>query len=495
MKKFKDISLEVKIEVLVMVAVFGLLVLKFPTPFLQKFLWAEDGPIFLQGAHSGFLQSLITPYSGYLHIIPRLTAGFSLLFDLKYTPIIFLIASILVVLALVHTIFTSFDASLWKKSLVSFLIVLTPSNSSMFNNLTNIQWFGASILIIFLASEYEFSNSYKKYFFAFAVLLLGLTGPFSVLLLPILGLRGFVKRDFKRNLFFYIPFLISSFIQMWFLIHAPRVSESAHAVIGLATRLQPIWNVIVNFSIWPIVSVIIFLWVIYLSIKNLRAKKNYAIVVMLLCGLILTLCAIFSNTIPLEWSVKHGMRYSYNMYFFMLVSMVLLADRKLENIFSLLLVGLALCGFSVLYGEQINWDSQVLLYKAIPEMHVAVYPRDWSAYLKNNNKNMYKKRNYSRALNVGNKPVIMSFNSQKMCPLASDIGIVFLTSSHSRPLLFKDGHDGSTALIYSNSMSGKYNYFKALPIENSDSTFSVVFPKENGSRNYQIDVYCLGDKN
>jgi hypothetical protein len=47
-------------------------------------LWAEDGQIFVQQAHlSGFFHTLVTPYAGYLHFVPRIVAGVSTLFPLR----------------------------------------------------------------------------------------------------------------------------------------------------------------------------------------------------------------------------------------------------------------------------------------------------------------------------------------------------------------------------------------------------------------------------
>ena len=50
-------------------------------------VWAEDGPIYLQAALTeGFVHSVLTPYAGYLVVVPRLIAELATLVPLRYAP-------------------------------------------------------------------------------------------------------------------------------------------------------------------------------------------------------------------------------------------------------------------------------------------------------------------------------------------------------------------------------------------------------------------------
>ena len=61
-------------------------------------LWAEDGPILLQGAFDhGFLESLTTPYAGYLILVPRLIGEVGAAVPLRAAAAAIAIASTLVV--------------------------------------------------------------------------------------------------------------------------------------------------------------------------------------------------------------------------------------------------------------------------------------------------------------------------------------------------------------------------------------------------------------
>ncbi len=51
-------------------------------------LWAEDGPVFLQGAlHHGFVANLFTPYERYLVVVPRLIAAGAAALPLSGAPV------------------------------------------------------------------------------------------------------------------------------------------------------------------------------------------------------------------------------------------------------------------------------------------------------------------------------------------------------------------------------------------------------------------------
>jgi len=52
-----------------------------------KTIWAEDGPIYLQGALTqGFFDAIFTPYAGYLVLVPRLIAEAATLVPLEQAP-------------------------------------------------------------------------------------------------------------------------------------------------------------------------------------------------------------------------------------------------------------------------------------------------------------------------------------------------------------------------------------------------------------------------
>lgn len=54
------------------ITVFAILALRNASLFFSAYLWAEDGPVFLRGGVINSWRSLLTPYAGYLHLLPRI---------------------------------------------------------------------------------------------------------------------------------------------------------------------------------------------------------------------------------------------------------------------------------------------------------------------------------------------------------------------------------------------------------------------------------------
>jgi len=72
-------------SLLVVATVLALLRLGWFAPL--NTIWAEDGPIYLQGAFSqGFFEAIFSPYAGYLVLVPRLIAEAATLAPLEQAP-------------------------------------------------------------------------------------------------------------------------------------------------------------------------------------------------------------------------------------------------------------------------------------------------------------------------------------------------------------------------------------------------------------------------
>ena len=71
------------------VALAGLILfLRRPDALLNSQLFAEDGMFFLDAYDRG-AKAIFSPYNGYLHLAPRLTAAFALAFDPAWMPAIY----------------------------------------------------------------------------------------------------------------------------------------------------------------------------------------------------------------------------------------------------------------------------------------------------------------------------------------------------------------------------------------------------------------------
>jgi len=160
-----------------MIAVL-LLVLRAPDALLSPEFWAEDGVDYWTDQFQNPF-AIFTPSTGYLAAAPRLVALVADLFPSTLAPVLFNWLTIAFMGWLYYSI-----ASL-KIPYVQFLpivMALTPTTGEILINATNIQWHLA--LLIPLSAYSPLSNNGR--------VLLGiaaLTGPFSILALPVWALR------------------------------------------------------------------------------------------------------------------------------------------------------------------------------------------------------------------------------------------------------------------------------------------------------------------
>jgi hypothetical protein len=123
---------------------------------LHPAFWAEDGREFYAPAYNSHsLLLLLAPYSGYLHIVPRLCAAFAVQFPLSAGPLVMSICAILVMIAPIFYLLSNREGILSSdisKVLTCLIYSLAPFPPECFNNPTNSQWFGFLLLTIIASS-------------------------------------------------------------------------------------------------------------------------------------------------------------------------------------------------------------------------------------------------------------------------------------------------------------------------------------------------------
>lgn len=154
--------------------------------------WAEDGTIFFLQAHTQGAGALLEPYAGYLHMVLRLVAWLGAALDPVLVPALYLAAAgglTLYVAARTQSERFPFRPS----PLYALAVVLVPDAYEVLLTLTNLQWVLAGGLVLVLISR-EPERDAQRWHDAVAVALLGLTGPFVVVLLPLFGWRALRRR-------------------------------------------------------------------------------------------------------------------------------------------------------------------------------------------------------------------------------------------------------------------------------------------------------------
>jgi len=171
----------------------ALQLLRSPGSLLHPQFWAEDGTLFFQEAFNhGFLGTILQPASGYLHSLPRLVAGLSLLVPMEQAPLVFNLTAFVVQLIpalyllsprMAHLI-PSFPA----RALAALLYVALPASYETHVNLTNSHWHLALAAVCILSAT-PATNPRSQTLEACLAVLFSLTGPFSILFLPLVAPR------------------------------------------------------------------------------------------------------------------------------------------------------------------------------------------------------------------------------------------------------------------------------------------------------------------
>lgn len=173
---------------LTVIAVFGvtvaLLFARAPDALRAPQFWAEDAVVFwVQQYEHGVLRSLLVPSAGYLHAMPRLIAAFTDLLPYPMHPAAFVAGAAIVTGWTAATIATLALPLPLAASLGVAALLAVPGGETLANP-TNVQWIMAPALPLIAAAASPAGRLARANQLAF-VALSGLSGPFSILMIPI----------------------------------------------------------------------------------------------------------------------------------------------------------------------------------------------------------------------------------------------------------------------------------------------------------------------
>jgi hypothetical protein len=151
--------------------------------------YAEDGAVWYAEAYNqGWLHSLTLPEAGYLNTLQRLVAGPSLLLPLRDVPFFMTFCGLLIQWLPVAILVSSRCrrwAPLSLRLLLAALYVAIPNAREIYIVLTNSQWHLAVAVLLLAFSTPPESNG-GRLFDMMLFLVTGFSGPFSILLWPLL---------------------------------------------------------------------------------------------------------------------------------------------------------------------------------------------------------------------------------------------------------------------------------------------------------------------
>ena len=179
---------------IVVALALAIIFIRMPIVFLHPAFWGEDAPLYFQFSYLYGWRSVTTDATaGYLTLFQWLVGNTSTYFPVSVAPTIFNAASIALTLVVVWLV-TSPRLSLPAKPLLALAVVTVPAAYEELATLANSQWIfpiGAFSILLMAPSKNKFVSAAEIAF----VSIFSLTGPFSLLLLPVCGLQMVLNRD------------------------------------------------------------------------------------------------------------------------------------------------------------------------------------------------------------------------------------------------------------------------------------------------------------
>jgi len=182
------------------VAAFILIVSRRPSSLTNPQFWAEDGRNWYADAFNhGILYSLTTPEAGYFQTFSRLTAIASLSVPLAYPPLFFYLTAIVVQISVAGFIASERLSDLlpdkkWRLAL-AFAYLAMPHSWEIYANVTNSQWHLALLGCLILTAKPPSGRSGRIFDLA-AISIMAVSGPFSLLLVPVAAAVLWCRREF-----------------------------------------------------------------------------------------------------------------------------------------------------------------------------------------------------------------------------------------------------------------------------------------------------------
>jgi len=170
------------------------LALRKPWALLTPQLWAEDGSIFLVQDEQLGLGAWLTPYNGYLHLLPRIVAWVtSRTLDVAWWPAAYNGAAYLITLGLFARL-ASRRVDLPAKPALILAFSLVVGTGEVLIVLTNLQWLAAFFFLLQVFSRPP-RNQWERAGDLTLLAVVGLNGPFAAVFGPLLAWRWWETRS------------------------------------------------------------------------------------------------------------------------------------------------------------------------------------------------------------------------------------------------------------------------------------------------------------
>lgn len=190
-----------------------------------KYMFYEDPTIYVNHTIWRGISALWTPHAGYLVVYPRIIAYLANFFPLGYRPDLYFLGYIVMYLTMVWCIVrcgASFGMNFVTVCFLALLIVYQPHSGMAltFSNTYTIWLAGAAYTIYMLSLNSENGERWPKAVEIPLLVLFGLTGVYSIPLVPVVAIKAFIFKDAGKFKYQYGTLLVCAVIQLYFILFA-----------------------------------------------------------------------------------------------------------------------------------------------------------------------------------------------------------------------------------------------------------------------------------
>ncbi len=363
----------------------GLLVmtLRKPETVLHPQLWAEDGAVFLRDALLLGPDAILTPYSGYLHVLPRLVAAGAPHLSALHAPWLFTAGAAVPVL-LVGSLLASRRLPLTAAERLGcmLLVALPPMPGEVLLNLTNSQWIlGFVFVLLLMAKPAARASGFVTD--AGLLTLSGLTGPASLVFAPLFVGRAIWEpsRGTRASAFVAV---VTAAIQGMVLLTSGRLSVGEAAPVDLVmARLGARLAVLAGFAPsedagFLITSILLGIVVLFLVLLVL--ERAWPAATALAAGMVL-----FATVLLGARGVDGGLAVGGERYFSLPIALVLWSGllawrpyRWLPLLVVAVVLWLSAPAFCVPALRDLRWPTASACLHGRAACHVPINPEGWA---------------------------------------------------------------------------------------------------------------------
>jgi hypothetical protein len=191
-------------------------------------IWAEDGQIFLADAERSSLPAtLLEPYAGYMHALPRGLAELVTLLPISAAPAALTVSAVAVSSMLALIVFTALVdhiPSTWPRACIAVFLVALPVGRETVGNIANLHWLlvVASVCVLFWTPRSTWGTASG----ALLLVVTALSNPFGAGLLVVALVRVWVQRH-RSAAVFVVCLGVAVTVQFLVMLQAPERSAEA----------------------------------------------------------------------------------------------------------------------------------------------------------------------------------------------------------------------------------------------------------------------------